>query len=336
MVSKSLTWVISRTPKQMALKIQHLTTALQNTRLLHDPEQTVETLLQEILNIIGKKMVMGVYGLHPGDEAKNIPFFEILRIRPNTSVSEVFSKRKEVSYKPQCYNTTYQRASTPKQTMFYGSIMDDRGSDLPARLTPTLEGVPWLRDKTSRGMQKVTYSRWVVKNDLNLIPVIFNPEYAGNSHVSKYLTKAIKHIYENNPEFAEDILEFHHFIASEFSIPHTDSDDHNYLVTSIFTQMFIEKGKGKYDGIIYPSCRVDGEATNIAILPDASERLSLMVVGECMIYKNGPQCIIKNLTISDSDGKTPLENFTLKKMEDELDEQQILHDLGVDHLDYRT
>lgn len=319
----------------MASKIQHLTTALQNTRLLHDPEQTVQTLLQEIMNIIGKKMVLGVYGLHPGDEAKNIPFFEILRVRPNRSVSEVFSQREEISYKPQCYNKTYQRASTPKQTMFYGSLMDDRGSHIPSRLPPTLEGIPWLRDKTSQGMQKVTYSRWVVRNDLNLIPVIFQPKYAGNSHVSRYLEEAISSIFQSNPEFAEDILEFHQFIASEFSIPHTDSDNHNYLVTSIFTQMFIEKGKGRFDGILYPSCRVDGEATNIAILPDASERLDLMVVGECMIYKNGPKCFINNLSISDSDGKTPLTNFKLQKMESELDERQILNDLGVDHLEYR-
>jgi hypothetical protein len=320
----------------MASKIQHLTTALQNTRLLHNPTQTVQTLLQEILNIIGKQLVMGIYGLHPCDQAKNSPFPEVIRIRPNLSVSEVFSKREELSYKPQCYNNSYQRASTPEQTMFYGSLIDGNTSDIPVRLTPTLEGVPWLRDKISQGMQKVTYSRWVVRKDLHLIPVIFNPEYAGNSRVSKYLEQAISSIYKNNPEFAEDILEFHQFIASEFSIPHTDSDDHNYLVTAIFTQMFIEKGKGRYDGVLYPSCRVDGNGTNIAILPDASERLDLMVVGECMIYKKGPECIIKNLTISDSDGKTPLTNFQFKKMEDELDEQQILFDLGVHSLDYRS
>lgn len=317
--------------------IQPYISALQNPGNFDNPVVETERLLREMLSLIGKRMVLGQYNLHPGDEAKKIPYHEIMRVRPNEKLSDTFITRDSLSFKPQLYNTTFQRASTPDQTMFYGSLSDHPTHDLPNRMTSTLEGIPWLRDPQSSGKQKVTYSKWIVKEDIGLSPVIFNQEYAGNRHVSALLANTVNLIKQLNPEFADDILLFYEFIASEFARMHTDSADINYMVTSIYTKIMLEKGAGRYDGILYPSCRVHGEGTNVAILPTSCEKLDLVVAGECMVYKNGEHVIIDNMTISDSDGKIALTDFHYIPVADseKRGEQSIYRELGVSSLDYR-
>ena len=55
--------------------------------------------------------------LHPGKV--------LIRARPSNP-KQSFTKRSELSYKPKENNKTYQRASTPNQTMFYaGTIPED-------------------------------------------------------------------------------------------------------------------------------------------------------------------------------------------------------------------
>jgi hypothetical protein len=320
----------------MSSRIRHFISALENPGLLHQPAETVERILRDMLGVIGKEMVLGKYTLHPGNETEGIPAHEVMRIRPNSSLSETFTTRGSLSFKPQVYNKTYQRASTPDQTMFYGSLSDHRTDVLPNRMTSTLEGLSWLRDPLSVGKQKVTYSKWIIKEDLALLPVIFNPQYAGNHHVSSRLAETIDFIKRANPEFAFDILLFYEFVASEFAKMHSDSADINYLVTANFTKIMLGHNPGTFDGILYPSCRVDGDGTNIAILPEATEKLDLIVAGECMVYKNGKHVIIDNMTVCDSDWKTPLTDFKYRPVEDfaKRGEEKIYEELGVSSLDF--
>src|SRR5258706_13939168 len=73
---------------------------------------------EEIKSSIGKFEKFGIIKmtLHAGKS--------LLRARPNEP-SKIFSKRNELSYKPSEYNKTYQRASTPSQTMFYTGIIPE-------------------------------------------------------------------------------------------------------------------------------------------------------------------------------------------------------------------
>jgi hypothetical protein len=54
---------------------------------------------------------------------------EIERAVPNTDNEPVFNTVSRLSYKPQEYNTDFQRASTPDNTMFYGSVIPTDLSD---------------------------------------------------------------------------------------------------------------------------------------------------------------------------------------------------------------
>jgi hypothetical protein len=70
----------------------------------------------EIIRLIRKFGQFGIIQmtLHPGKS--------IIRARP-MNPNEHFRTRAELSYKPALANKTYQRASTPDQTMFYGAVI---------------------------------------------------------------------------------------------------------------------------------------------------------------------------------------------------------------------
>jgi len=65
----------------------------------------------------------------------------IIRARPNET-NQSFSSISDLSYKPAEFNMTYQRASTPNTTMFYGCIVPDNISKeefYDERVTPVIE-----------------------------------------------------------------------------------------------------------------------------------------------------------------------------------------------------
>ena len=72
----------------------------------------------EIIALISKCGKVGaiITTLHHGKR--------IIRARINDD-NKHFKSVSELSYKPQKFNTTYQRASTPQKTMFYGSIVPE-------------------------------------------------------------------------------------------------------------------------------------------------------------------------------------------------------------------
>ncbi len=126
----------------------------------------------------------------------------ILRARPNYN-SERFQCRADLSYKPQKFNTSYQRASSPYQTMFYASLIPDNA--LPDELknitvVSTFEVLSWLRDKTTKGYQKITYGIWEVIDDIQLFAIIQNKNY----HTSSSYTRELYTDYE---KFLEDFPE---------------------------------------------------------------------------------------------------------------------------------
>jgi len=83
--------------------------------------------------------------------------------------------------------------------------------------------------------------------------------------------------------------------------------------------------KNGVDGIIYPSVRVGGRGFNIAITPEATEKLGLYVAGECSIYKLKDHAVVGNDAIIELDGIQ--ENFELVDIENH--EKECLEQLGV-------
>ena len=110
----------------MSSRIQPIISQLEAPSTPPNPVADVEHIFREMLHVIGKHMGLGQSRLYPGDLARNIPFHEIMRVRAQRLISETFTTRESLSFKPQKFSTTFQRASTPDQTMYYGELKDHR------------------------------------------------------------------------------------------------------------------------------------------------------------------------------------------------------------------
>ena len=90
--------------------------------------------------------------------------------------NEIVNTVSRITYKPQEINITYQRASTPHKTMFYGAVipqeMDTVELDIP-RVTSAMESCSFLRNSKLDGKQRLLYGKWIVKSKISLITVLF-------------------------------------------------------------------------------------------------------------------------------------------------------------------
>jgi hypothetical protein len=285
--------------------------AFRNLDLSTNPEKEIRELFNSVEVTAGMSVTF-----HKGKS--------VMRARPNYN-GEKFSKKSDFSFKPQKNNDTYQRASTPYQTMFYGAVLpeDLREGELDnARIIGALETVPLLRDKNKSGYQKISFGRWFVKEDINLIAIVFNEEYIKKNRYTSELANSYKEFCKyTDPDIVEKSNKFQSFLASEFS-KETIRNNYDYMISAIYSELVTKKG---YDGVFYPSVRVAGEGFNVALTPEATEKLELKVVGECSLYKLKENAVLgldSILEINDSDAEFVLDDSRK-------DEEECLKGLGL-------
>lgn len=232
----------------------------------------------EILTEIKKAGIIGhvAVQLHSG--------YPIFRARPNYDGERFYSKC-QLTYKPSHLNKTCQRASLPGKSMFYGSILPENileGDLNNVRVAPTFEAVPWLRDKTTKGYGKITFTKWVVTNTLNLIAIVQHENFQNKNSYIRELMDKYDEFLAKNVERKNDSMIFCNFLANEFA-KEVKSKDYEYLITATFTKFLIDQG---FDGVIYPSVKLEGAGLNIAITPKAADmKLQLTLALECSAYK---------------------------------------------------
>jgi hypothetical protein len=219
----------------------------------------------------------------------------IMRARPNFG-AERFLCKCDYTYKPQRLNNTFQRASTPQRTMFYASTIPETRQtgelDNP-RLIGSYEAMPWLRDKTSKGVKKISFGRWLVTKDIKLLAIVQHDEFYNKSSYTRELADAFRKFTSTHPELESETLAISDFFAKEYA-KETIRGDYDYLLSAIFTEQVVDAGM---DGVLYPSVRVGGQGFNIAITPEVADTcLDLVVAGECTIYKYQDQIVVDNET----------------------------------------
>lgn len=254
----------------------------------------------------------------------------MMRARPN-ELNDKFTRTSDLSFKPQDFNKTYQRASTPFETMFYGSALSDkieRGELDNARVIGLLETMPWLRDKSSSGYAKITYGKWVVQEDLNLLAIIHHQDFQASNSYTRELTKAYEAFLKSiDKELADKSLKINTFLSNEFA--KQVKTHHDYMISAIFTEIVVNNPNRNIDGILYPSVRVHGDGYNIALKPSACKKISLMTAGECSIYNLLGETIVDVDSIVELDGNT--DEFEMVEIDNKRD--SILRELGVNSID---
>ena len=301
------------------MSIDNLIDSLKNLDLSTYPDKEIRTLLGEI----GRFSTLELY-FHRGRE--------VMRARVNENEEIRYRKKSDLSYKPQQFNITYQRASTPNRTMFYASCLSVNPNDneiQTMRIPCILESIPEMRDNNSSFFKKISLGIWEVIDDLKLFPIILNESY----YKKTFFLKDLVDYYKRSNVLFDQILsekseKIQLFLANEFAKENIENNC-DYMISAIFTELMTEN---KYDGIFYPSVRTGGKGFNIAITPKATEKLRLIVAGECSVYKYKMETRVGNDAIVRLNGNE--EEFDMIDLENSSKiESELLDQLGFDSIE---
>jgi hypothetical protein len=215
----------------------------------------------------------------------------IIRGRPN-KLSERFEFKSDYSFKPQCYNKTYQRASTPDNTMFYGvvpnikDISNITSNELMAMRLSVFSEL-FHNGLNIEETPKISFGRWQVKKgeQLNVLAIIQEDKYKESNELLSELRVAYDCFVNQDIDknLRNNSLNYGTYLANEFSKAEITSDK-DYMISAVYSEI-VSKHK-QFDGILYPSVRAEGRYFNITIKPDVLNcKLELTDVGECPINK---------------------------------------------------
>jgi hypothetical protein len=213
------------------------------------------------------------------------------------SDDEIVNNISRLTYRPQESNTTYQRASIPQKTMFYGAVipqeMDCEDLCFP-RVTSAMETCKFLRNTKLDGKQRLLYGKWIVKSKISLITILFTRyRNARNNWIKTLGEYFYKNIESYSYEERKKYKQISNFLSDEFSKYVGDNEDYKYLISSIFANDCTEKN---LDGVLYPSVRTMGLGLNVAIKPTTvNDKMELISVLECEVYKRKKNVVINNL-----------------------------------------
>lgn len=212
---------------------------------------------------------------------------EIIRARLHNADESFYSKC-QLTYSPQQLNKTFKRASTPNNTMFYGSLSQQPAKYSDLRYAPLFECHPWLRDKTTKGYKKITFGIWILLKEVRLVAIVQHDNFKANNPTVKFLHDVFNDMLTKNKE---ETLEITKFFSREFAKEETNND-YDYLISAILSEEYIKNG---IEGILYPSVRNDGEVFNIAVIPEVADKyMTLVYVAECSVYKYFENLFIDN------------------------------------------
>jgi hypothetical protein len=243
--------------------------------------------VQELIRSLGKSGYL-IFTLHYGKS--------LTRARQGSGYTQI----SELSYLPQDKNKKCQRASTPNRTMFYGTLVPEGNSLDGARMIAANECSSLLRGGVdTKGIEKITYGRWTVIKDINLVVILDEDIYAEVSEnpLLAELKGAYSDFISTAPDIEDNTKQISNFFAKEFSKADIQND-YDYFLSAIFKEV-ITHDHG-YDGVMYPSVRTGGQwGFNVAIKPEiVNNNIILDIVLETTLYKNEKYALLLDDKIS--------------------------------------
>jgi ribosomal protein L30 len=305
LVSLSDAYKITHAKSSKIIKLYKIISQLKKLNLSTRPKHKIRTELDKIKQI--STMI-------PTMLTKFSTGKEIERAVANSEEEPIFTTDKRISYKPKFLNTDYQRASTPNETVFYGSVIPEEVSsdEIPyARIIGAAETSNLIRDENaSDGEQAITFGKWIVLEDLNLVTIVNpNKEYK-IQYIKELVGNYRKNLNKLSDECRISYELFLEFITNEFEKKVQSGKNYEYMVSAIFTEWLMENTDK--DGIIYPSVQAGGEGLCVAIKPESMHKLKLSSVLQCKVVRTGKSVSLNNLRYSstvNSDGTFELLNI---------------------------
>lgn len=212
---------------------------------------------------------------------------DIERAVNNTKSEPEFSQVSRLSYKPAKYNTSFQRASTPKTTMFYGAVISELLNEEEkrnARIVGSGEVSTLMRsNEILEGKSRITFGKWRVIEKISLATIIDLTKVYEQPYLNQLKDKYLDFIKNESQEIQNNTIRFLSYYSSEFSKHVNAGQNHEYLISALLTEIMVQKG---FDGVIYPSVQTSGYGLCVAIRPEvADQKLRLIKVLESKITK---------------------------------------------------
>jgi hypothetical protein len=195
-------------------------------------------------------------------KCNNLPAYPIipgmLIYRGLPTYKDNFTNSHEISFNPKPKD--YGRAHTPYSPIFYGSISTQK-FDHPV-ITIFWELNPNLRGKTPPCDEyELIVGRWIVTRLFNVVALIFDKQFLQKNPQYSNLYNQYKD--QSEAGLNDDFIKLCYF-SELFAKPQSKNLIRYYLRTAAFTDLLLKRHP-LINGIIYPSVRLAGEGTNIAI-----------------------------------------------------------------------
>lgn len=263
------------------MHISEIINKLKKLNLTSYPEKEVEILLKKLFQ--NPIPIVTIDYRHPK---------EIERAVNNTKDEPIFNSKNRISFKPKEHNKTYQRASSPSNTMFYASVIPENelseNEIQYARITGAKEVVDLFRENID-GERIVTFGKWEIQGLIS-VTTIFDPNV---DYKIAYINE-VKEFYQKQKLSYEQIEqrdEVLAFLAKEFSKKVEKDNNHEYLISAITTELIVNHNS---DGVLYPSVQANGYGLCLALHPRVMDRLKLIKVLQCKIKKERDDESIQN------------------------------------------
>ncbi|MCO6360968.1 RES family NAD+ phosphorylase [Roseivirga pacifica] len=233
----------------------------------------------------------------------------LLRARPNKGCLR-FTDTQDLSIKPARYNTDFQRASTPRKTMFYSVYMSGQLGQKELdimRTTAAYETIPEIRLPNNPYSEKLTLGYWTNHEPLNLMAIMHKKQYTEiNPYTMEVFNAYREHLANCDKNLMQKSITFYDFLADEFSKKDIRGN-YDYKISALFSEA---ASRNNIDGIIYPSVRLGGMSFNVALNELAMKKLKLDSVEEATVQQEG-----NNVSIS-VNAFTKCNNQSTFKLED--------------------
>lgn len=213
---------------------------------------------------------------------------EIERAVNNSKEEPEFNEVSRISFKPAKFNSNYLRASTPKNTMFYGSVFSEDDYDKEemkyTRIVGASEISSLMRNSdVIEGWSRMTFGNWEVTEDISLATIIDPTIDYEHPYLNNLKNKYLEFLKEMPEDVRENTIKCLKFLSSEFSKYVSSGNNHEYLISAKFTEIFTKTSA--YDGVVYPSVQSKGYGLCVAIHPRAMNKLKLTKVLQCKLTK---------------------------------------------------
>ncbi len=214
--------------------------------------------------------------------------------------NESFSSIDQISY-PRTPPKVFGRTNCLNSTMFYGSYTPEEvfeaenilGAEDEIKLgyvTNAYEISSFLRDTSASGEERITIGKWQVHQGIKLAIIVFHEEYVKKTQLAQFLNKDFTAYLEKYSQYKNETMLWNSFISQEFAKPVEDSNHQEYIISATYTDFLLRKG---FDGIIYPTVKLDGRGFNIALTPNAVDTcLKLKLVAEGKFYKEKKKTVM--------------------------------------------